>query len=90
LRPGIGWQALAYAGTSDNLTTERWYEIKAEVVKKHVRLFVDKILVLDHVLEEEIISGQVGLFTFGGASVHFKSFSINSCTQTVFVVMQFT
>jgi len=90
LRPGIGWQALAYAGSGQSLMPDHWYGVRAETAGLGVRLFVDNVRVLEHVLKEQLVPGQVGLFAWGEASVRFAGLGITARPQTVFVVMQFS
>lgn len=87
---GFGWKALAYAGTSANLSPDRWYEVQVALSGQRLALTVDGVRVLDHVLETPISGGQSGLFAWGREPVEFADFRAEPTPGTVFVVMQFS
>jgi hypothetical protein len=88
--PAFGWKALAYAGTSTNLSSDQWYEVQVAVSGQRIALTVDGVRVLDHVLESPISGGQSGLFAWGDEPVVFAGFKVVPTPGTVFVVMQFS
>ena len=86
-----GWRGVALAGSNTNLLPEHPYEILVRVRGQRIRLEVDGVQVLDHVLEAPLPQGQLGLFAWGTEKVEFTDASVRTEHQgTVFVVMQFS
>ena len=86
----LGWRSLAAAGTSENLSSDVWYQVRAALTGQRVSLTVDEVRVMDHQLEKPLTGGQAGLFTWGDSTVEFADFSVDRRPGTVFVVMQFS
>ncbi len=78
------------AGAEENLALRHPYNLEVTLVGQRIFVRVDDVRVLEHVLENPINGGQVGLFTFGNGTVDFSDFSIGSRPGTLFVVMQFS
>lgn len=88
--PGQGWRGVSLVGSYDNLVVEHSYEMSVHVRGQRLRLEVDGVQVLDHVLETPLPKGQLGLFTWGLDKVEFKNPSVRRDPGTAFVVMQFS
>ena len=90
--PGAGWKPLAGAGSDKDLSTERPYQVAAEIVGQRVKLSIDGVRVLDHQLSRPLSGGQLGLFTWAeqDGEVDFREISIDPQRGTVFVVMAFS
>ena len=88
--PEVGWQGLAAAGIASNLSSDIFYEIRADVVGRRISLTVDGVKVLDHQLEKPIREGQTGLFAWGPGPVEFERFDADPRLATAFVVMEFS
>ncbi len=87
--PSLGWRSLAVAGNADNLSPNQWYTQTVELNGQRLRVSVDNVRVLQHVLKAPA-SGQVGLFAWGNNRVEFEGFTVERRPGRVFVVMQFT
>jgi hypothetical protein len=85
-----GWRAVALAGSHADLLAEHPYEILVRVRGQRIRLEVDGVQVLDHVLEAPLTQGQLGLFAWGTEKVEFNNTSVRMEPGTAFVVMQFS
>jgi hypothetical protein len=85
-----GWRGVALAGSEDYLIPEHPYEILVRARGQRLTLEVDRVQVLDHVLDTPLPQGQLGLFTWGTDPVEFKNTSVRTDTGTAFVVMQFS
>jgi hypothetical protein len=88
--PGLGWKALAVAGSAENLVDQHSYEVSATVSGQRISLAIDHVRVLDHVIDRPLTGGQLGLFTFGKPPVEFRKILVDKTPGTVFVVMQFS
>jgi len=88
--PNLAWNAVAVAGSKENLIPEREYEIAVRVRGQRLILIVDGIRVLEHVLEVPIEYAQLGLVGWGEGEVVFRNTSVTQEPGKVFVVMQFS
>lgn len=90
MRPGMGWRALARAGSPASIMADRRYQLGVDVSDSRVTLSVDEVQVLEHVSTERLSRGQLGLFCWGPSRVQFSDLDLAARTKDVFVVMQFT
>lgn len=88
--PGSGSRSAAFAGSRENLVHDHPYEVSVRVQGQRVRLEVDGVQVLEHVLEAPLPQGQFGLFAWGTDSVEFTETAVRQKAGTLFVVMQFS
>ena len=88
--PSRGWVGVALAGSKDNLSSGRTYNVKVRVRGQNLVLQVDGIRVLEHVLDMPVPNGQLGLFAYGQGQVKFTEVSARAEQGTVFVIMQFS
>jgi hypothetical protein len=88
--PGTGWRALAAAGSDGNLERNRDYKAAVEAAGQRVALRIDTVRVVEHVLANPLVGGQLGLFTWGPSHVRFGKVLVREKPSTVFVVMQFS
>jgi hypothetical protein len=88
--PNLAWNAVAAAGSKENLIPDRDYEITVRLRGQRLILIVDGIRVLEHVLEVPIEYAQLGLVGWGEHEVVFRNTSVSQEPGKVFVVMQFS
>jgi hypothetical protein len=88
--PGFGWRSLAAAGSPDSLSVDQAYEISVTISGQRIRLAVDGVRVLNHILDKPLTGGQVGLFAFGEEPVEFSKVLVDGSAGAVFVVMKFS
>jgi hypothetical protein len=88
--PNPAWNQVAAAGSRENLSPERDYEIAVRIRGQRVLLFVDGIRVLEHVLEVPFEYAELGLVGWGQREVVFRNTSVGQEPGKVFVVMQFS
>jgi hypothetical protein len=87
--PTLGWRGLAVAGSAANLTPNQWFGQTVELNGQRVRVSVDNVRVLQHVLDKPLTIGQVGLFAVGRNPIEFDNFIVERRPGKVFVVMEF-
>lgn len=88
--PSSGWRGLSVAGSVDNLLSSKQYKIEARLVGQRLSLLVNDVRVFEHLLEQPLTSGQVGLYAWGNHSVKFSDMAVRKVAGKVFVVMQFS
>ena len=88
--PGIGWLRLAGSGQSSDLEIQRPYPVEVRLDGQRIRLQVDGIKVIDHILREPLSREQAGLFAWGIGPVGFGPVEISSDAPSAFVVTEFT
>jgi hypothetical protein len=86
---GFGWRPLVTAGQLDNLKSERDYELQVNVSGQEIRVLVDTVPVIQHLLAHPLEGRQVGLIAAGTNEVAFSEFSVKGGRPRAFVVMQF-
>ena len=87
--PRTGWRDLATAGVAENLAVNHPYPVDVTLDGQNVKLSVDGIRVLEHVLNQPLDREQVGIWASGTSPVHFGPVRISAEALTAFVVMQF-
>jgi len=88
--PNSGWRGLKLAGNKDNLRAGREYLIEVQITGSNISLFVDHVMVLEHVLEERLEGNQIGLCAVGITEVVFKDYFFESQKPDIFVMMEFS
>ncbi|MGA8214777.1 MAG: hypothetical protein WB799_14370 [Candidatus Sulfotelmatobacter sp.] len=88
--PALGWRGLAGAGNAENLAPNEWYTQTVELSGQRVRVSVDKVRVLQHVFDQPVPNGQVGLFAWGKNRIEFENLTVEPRPGKVFVVMEFS
>ena len=87
---GSTLRTLAHAGAAANLKGNTPYHLEVGLDGQRLTLAVDRIKVLDHVLEGQVSREQLGLYAQGKGPVRFSSVNVSSPAYSAFVVMQFT
>jgi hypothetical protein len=88
--PSFGWRGTSVLGSQANLVPNKKYELEAKLSGQRVYFAVDHVRVLEHVLEQPVTSGQVGVFAWGERKVEFGDMAVSQLPGKVFVVMQFS
>jgi hypothetical protein len=88
--PIEGWHGRAVAGSAQNLSTERDYEVRVQLVGQRATLIVDGVRVIEYTLRRPIGSEQIGLFAWGPGPVSFSRLQYFRRLGKAFVVMQFS
>jgi hypothetical protein len=75
--PASGWVPVALTGSRKNLIANHPYKLSIRVEGQRVRLEVDSVQVLEHVLDTPLPRAQVGLFAWGTTNIEFTSTSVS-------------
>jgi hypothetical protein len=86
---GFGWRPLVATGQLENLTNGREYVLQVNLFGQELKVLVDDVPVLQHLLSHPLDGRQVGLIAAGNRQVSFSEFSVSSGRPRAFVVMQF-
>lgn len=87
--PRTGWRTLATAGVAENLELDYPYPVDVMLDGQKIRLSVEGIRVLEHILSQPLDREQVGIWAAGTHPVDFGPVCIAITALTAFVVMQF-
>lgn len=88
--PRSGRRRLEGAGRAANLNVNTPYLVEVGLEGQRIRLIVDQIKVLEHVLSSPLEREQIGLFASGPDPVSFHQAGVSTQPPSAFVVMQFT
>jgi hypothetical protein len=80
---------LGGAVSRQNVEADRGYQIEVRVNGTRVRLFVDKIKVVEHDLPRPLRGDQTGLFAWDSGSIEYRSTAVNPTRPKLFVIMDF-
>jgi len=86
---GFGWRPLVAAGQLQNLRAERDYALEVNIFGQELRVLVDDVPVMQHLLSRPLEGRQVGLIAAGNQEVSFSDFAVSSHRPRASVVMQF-
>ncbi|HTW63254.1 MAG TPA: hypothetical protein VME17_01505 [Bryobacteraceae bacterium] len=86
---GFGWRPLVATGQVQNLQSERDYALQVNLSGQELKVLVDGVPVLQHLLSHPLDGRQVGLIAAGNQKVSFSDFEVSSGRPRAFVVMQF-
>ncbi|MGD1093391.1 MAG: hypothetical protein ABSB35_15555 [Bryobacteraceae bacterium] len=86
---GLGWRSLAAAGQLQNLQPDRDYDLQIELLGQELKVQVDEVPVLQHLLAHPLEGRQIGLIAAGSNAVSFSNFVCTTSLPRAFVVMQF-
>ena len=88
--PGMDWTQAEGVGKRSYLEAGRPYDVEVRLDGQRLRLSVDGVRVLTHILRQPLARGQVGIFATGDGAVEFGSVEISTQAPSAFVIMQFT
>jgi nucleoside 2-deoxyribosyltransferase-like protein len=86
---GFGWRPLVTKGELHNLTEAREYQLQVNLFGQELKVLVDDVPVLQHLLSHPLEGRQVGLIAAGNRQVSFSKFAVEGGRPRAFVVMQF-
>ena len=86
---GFGWRPLASTGQLENLKSDREYMLQVNLSGQELRVLVDSVPVIQHLLAHPLEGRQVGVIAAGNQQVSFSDFAVTSSRPKAFVVMQF-
>lgn len=86
---GFGWRPLVATGQLQNLKSDRDYVLQVNLSGQELRVLVDSVPVMQHLLSRPLEGRQVGLITAGNQEVSFADFDVWGGRPRAFVVMQF-
>lgn len=86
---GFGWRPLVATGQLQNLKSDRDYVLQVNLSGQELKVSVDDVPVLQHLLSHPLEGRQVGLIAAGNQDVAFSDFDISIGRPRAFVVMQF-
>jgi hypothetical protein len=86
---GFGWRSLVATGQLQNLKSNRDYVLQVNLSGQELRVMVDSVPVMQHLLAHPLEGRQVGLIAAGNQEVSFSNFAIQGGKPRAFVVMQF-
>jgi hypothetical protein len=87
---GFGWRPITVTGTLDNLRRDHDYLLELKIIGQEMRMMVDDVPVLQHLLSRPLEGKQVGLIAAGGNSISFSDFTVVPLRPRAFVAMEFT
>ncbi len=86
---GLGWRPLVAAGQIENLQNDRDYLLEVNLSGQELKVIVDEVPVLHHLLSHPLEGRQVGLIATGNQEVSFSHFEVRGGRPRAFVIMQF-
>ena len=86
---GFGLKPLVTTGQLQNLKSDPDYVLQVNLSGQELRVLVDDVPVIQHLLSRPLEGRQVGLIAAGNQEVSFSDFEVKSDRPRAFVVMQF-
>jgi len=86
---GLGWRPLVAAGELANLKNGESYILHANLSGQELKVQVNGVPVLPHLLSQPLEGRQVGLIAAGDHTVSFSDLAVRSSRPRAFVVMKF-
>ncbi len=86
---GFGWRPLVVAGQLQNLRSEQDYVLQVNLSGQELRVLVDEVPVLQHLLSRPLEGRQVGLIAAGSQEVRFSNVVVKRERPRAFVAMHF-
>jgi hypothetical protein len=86
---GFGWRPLVATGQLENLKKDRDYVLQVSLAGQELKVLVDSVPVIQHLLAHPLEGRQVGLIAAGTHEVAFADFSASGGRPKAFVVMQY-
>jgi hypothetical protein len=83
------WRPLVVTGERENLKSDRDYLLQVNLSGQELRVLVDDVPVIQHLLAHPLEGRQVGLIAGGNQEVSFSEFAVQGGRPRAFVVMQF-
>jgi hypothetical protein len=86
---GFGWRPLVATGQLENLRSNRDYVLQLNLAGQELKVLIDDVPVLQHLLSHPLEGRQVGLIAGGNQEVSFSDFAVRGGRPRAFIVMQF-
>lgn len=86
---GFGWRPLVSTGQLENPKSDRDYVLQINLSGQELRMSVDSVPVLQHLLPRPLEGRQAGLIAASNHEVLFSDFVVTQSRPRAFVVMQF-
>jgi hypothetical protein len=86
---GIGWRGLTSTGQRQNLQPNLDYLLEVQLSGQELKVLVDGVPILQHLLSRPLEGRQVGLIATGNQEISFSNFDYEGSSPKAFVVMQF-
>jgi hypothetical protein len=86
---GFGLRPLSTTGRYQNLQMNRDYLLEVDLSGQELRVLVDGVPILQHLLAQPLEGRQIGLMAKGNHDVSFSEFAYKGGRPKAFVVMQF-
>ncbi len=86
---GFGWRPVTFTGQLENLRADRDYVLEIDLSGQELRVLVDSVPVIQHLLAHPLEGRQIGLIAAGNREVAFSEFTYTRDLPRAFVVMQF-
>jgi hypothetical protein len=87
---GFGWRPLVATGARENLRANHSYSLELRIQGQELRVFIDDVPVIQHLLSQPLEGKQVGLLAAGNSTISFTDFEAKSNRPRAFVAMQFS
>ena len=87
---GFGWRPLIATGSRENLRSGQDYCLELRVQGQELRMLVDDVPVLQHLLAQPLEGKQIGLIAAGNAPISFSDIEVKANRPRAFVAMQFS
>lgn len=87
---GFGWRPLIATGARENLRANRDYLLELRVQGQELRMLIDDVPVVQHLLSRPLEGKQVGLIAAGSSTISFSDFEVKANRPRAFVAMQFS
>jgi hypothetical protein len=86
---GFGWRPLVFTGKRENLLNDRDYSLQVNLSGQELRVSVDEVPVIQHLLAQPLEGRQVGLIAAGNREVSFSDFTVRGGLPKAFVAMHY-
>lgn len=87
---GFGWRPLIATGARDNLRADRDYVLELRIQGQELRVLIDDVPVVQHLLSRPLEGKQVGLIAAGSSEISFSNFEVKANRPRAFVAMQYS
>jgi hypothetical protein len=85
---GFGWRPLVTVGELQNLKIDHDYMLRLDLLGQELKMFVDDVPLIQHLLATPLEGRQVGLIATGNNRVSFSNAEFSGAKPKAFVVMQ--
>jgi len=76
---GYGWRTLVATGDLQNLQPDKSYALQLHIAGQELKVFVDGVPVMQHLLSQPLAGSQVGLIAAGDHAISFSQLPLMAC-----------